>query len=816
MPHHDGHSQTHSHEPVFPSRLRLATTAMLPLGAAFSAMAQQTTSQLEGKAFTELNPDAGKAEASQATDHTTGLIADLAWILLLGAIVTLLFKKLKQPVVLGYILAGFLASPKFVYLPSISNLENIDLWAELGIVVLMFTLGLEFSFKKLIRSGSSAIVTALIIITGMVLAGFGVGKLLHLNFINCIFLGGMISMSSTTIILKALTDLGLRQKKFATLVLAVLIIEDLFAVLMLVLLSSLAMGDVRGSELLMSIAKLMFFLIIWFVVGVYLLPSSLKKLSRYLNDETLLIVAMALCFAMAVFSVVCGFSMELGAFVMGSILAGTMAAERMEKVVQPIKNLFGAVFFISVGMMVDPSVIATYWWEILLLAAVVITGMIIFGSLGMLVGGQTLRVAIESGFTLTQIGEFSFIIASLGMSLGVLQASLYPIIVAVSVITIFTTPYFIKFADPAYTFAARHLPKGLDFLISRYSKQEIDSGEARREWKSVVSRNLWRIVLYSVVLAAIMMLSRMLLYPLAAKYFADWGNLIATAITLVAMLPFLSALCFTSFSSAQTHGANENASARSYDVPSVVMRIIRYIIALLFIVYFLSVAYGSLVGWTGGVICFVLIIVFASRKLKSRYTAIEKRFIDNLNIRENTRLGLNNNLVDDMHQAYIEVGPYSSFVGDRLVDSGLRSNYGVSISSIQRGQKRLALPSKEERIFPGDIIGIIGTDDQIKHLNDDLDRDVKMHEQQGDSPQPEVVLKPIRLSDESPIINRQLRHTHIRRDYYAMIVKILRGEDDYIQPEATTVLKAGDLVWFVGDPAHFDALRGKPKATPAK
>ncbi|MDE6339010.1 MAG: cation:proton antiporter, partial [Muribaculaceae bacterium] len=356
-------------------------------------------------------------------NHTDGLIADLAWILLLGAIVTLLFKKLKQPVVLGYILAGFLASPKFEYLPSISNLDNIEFWADLGIVVLMFSIGLEFSFKKLMNSGSSAIITALIIITGMTFAGFGVGWLLGLNSINCIFLGGMISMSSTTIIMKSLDDLGLKQKKFASLVLAVLIIEDLFAVLMLVLLSSMAMGDVKGMELLFSIAKLVFFLIIWFLVGVYVLPTFLTRTKRFLNDETLLMVSMGLCFTMAIFSVLCGFSLELGAFVMGSILAGTMMAERMEKVIVPIKNLFGAVFFISVGMMVDPHVLVQFWKEILILAGVVIAGMIIFGTLGMLVTGQNLKVAMESGFTLTQVGEFSFIIASLGMSLGVLNTS---------------------------------------------------------------------------------------------------------------------------------------------------------------------------------------------------------------------------------------------------------------------------------------------------------------------------------------------------------------------------------------------------------
>ncbi len=458
----------------------------LPANHEMEAASQQTVSDITTQTYTEINGD--KNENSVEEDHTNGLIGDLAWILLLGAVVTLLFKKMKQPVVLGYILAGFLASPKFTYLPSISNLENIEFWADLGIVVLMFTLGLEFSFKKLMNSGSSAVITALIIITGMTFAGFGVGKILQLNSINCIFLGGMISMSSTTIILKTLTDLGMRQKKFASLVLAVLIIEDLFAVLMLVLLSSLAMGNVEGMDLLFSVGKLLFFLIIWFLVGVYVLPTFFTKVKDFLNNETLLVVAMGLCFSMAVFSVICGFSLELGAFVMGSILAGTMVAERMEKVVQPVKDLFGAVFFISVGMMVDPAVLVSYWWEILLLAVVVICGMIFFGTLGMLVTGQTLRVAIESGFTLTQVGEFSFIIASLGMSLGVLQESIYPIIVAVSVITIFTTPYFVKLSQPAYQFAESHLPGRLGFLIDRYSSQVTDSSNTKRLWRDILSR----------------------------------------------------------------------------------------------------------------------------------------------------------------------------------------------------------------------------------------------------------------------------------------------------------------------------------------
>lgn len=764
-------------------------------------MIQETTSDIQQAVYTELNPDAGK-EGHDSEANTNGLILDLAWILVLAALATLVFKKMKQPVVLGYILAGFLASPNFTYLPSISNLENIEIWADLGIVVLMFSLGLEFSFKKLINSGSSAIITALIIITGMTFAGFGVGYMLHLNTINCIFLGGMISMSSTTIILKAFTDLGLKQQKFASMVLAVLIIEDLFAVLMLVLLSSLAMGKVQGSELIYNVAKLSFFLIIWFVVGVYLLPTLLEKVNSYLNSETLLIVEMGLCFSMAAFSVMCGFSLELGAFVMGSILAGTVFAERMEHVVQPVKDLFGAVFFISVGMMVQPSVIAQYAPQIIVLAVVVIVGMIIFGTIGMLVTGQNLQVAIQSGFSLTQIGEFSFIIASLGMGLGVLDASLYPIIVAVSVITIFTTPYFINLSVPAYRFVERHLPGNLRFLINRYSSQVVDTSETKRLWREILGKYIWRLTLYSVILIAIILGCRALLFPLAEEISPRWGHLIATLATLAFMAPFLVALSFTSIK--PNVRMQNHATASFYDVPLIAMHIIRYILALLFIVYFLTVCYSSIVGWIGGSISFVIIIVFASSKLMRSFKRMEAKFINNLNNRENTRSGANNNLVSDMHQAYIDIKPNCRFAGDKLKDSGLRSAFGISVSSIRRGDEFIPLPTGDTRIFPGDTLGVIGTDLQIKHLNDEMDRTVA---KKDNLRHPDIELKSVLLTKNSPVINRPLYETDLRKDYFCMVVSVQRGDNEFINPSPDMMLEAGDLLWVVGDPKQYNKMK---------
>lgn len=782
---------------------RLATALTLPLAAWATAIAAAPQQDSRHNAVTET---AGKTE-EHSTEHTVnGLVGDLGFVLLLGAIVTIICKKLKQPVVLGYIIAGFLASPNFLYLPSISNLENIEVWAQVGIVVIMFTLGLEFSYKKLINSGSSAIITALIIITGMTFAGFGVGRLLHLDTINCIFLGGMISMSSTTIILKALTDLGLRQKKFASMVLALLIIEDLFAVLMLVLLSSIAVGTVEGSELLFAVGKLVFFLIIWFLVGVYVLPSFLSKARSMLNDETLLVCSLGLCFAMAIFSVMCGFSLELGAFVLGSILAGTMAAERIEKVVQPVKDLFGAVFFISVGMMVQPEIIAQYWGQILLLAVVVIAGMILFGTIGMLVTGQTLKVALQSGFTLTQVGEFSFIIASLGMSLGVLEASLYPIIVAVSVITIFTTPYFIKMADPFYGWVEKHLPERMRSLLTRYSAEQSEADDTRGAWKEILVSNVSRIVLYSVILIAIILVSRQYIDPLCAKYLGDsTGKIVCVAASLLVMAPFIFALTRGAVMSPQLRKSVGKDDTR-YQVPVIAMRIIRCILGLLFLVAFVSFSYTSTIGWIVGVVAFLLIALFASKSFKTRYDSLEQKFIDNLNIRENTRFGTNNNIVDDLHQAYIEVSPNSPFVGDRLRDSGLRKDFGVSISSIQRGHLMMPLPSSDARIFPGDILGVIGTDDQIKHLNDELELVEKAYTKL-DVKQPEVSLRSIRLTTSSPIVGKPLAQTNIREDYYCIIVKVQRADGEFVNPQPDTVLRAGDLIWVVGDESQFKKMK---------
>ena len=738
--------------------------------------------------------------------NVEGLIADLALILVLGAISTIVFKKLKQPIVLGYIVAGFLVGPHFDYFPTIHNEENIDFWAQIGIIVLLFSLGLEFSFKKLMNVGGSAIVTALIIVAGMMGLGFVVGHVLNFSNINSLFLGGMLSMSSTTIIIKAFNDLNMSHRKFVPRVLAVLICEDLFAVVMMVLLSSIAINNsVQGGELLMSILKLVFFLVIWFSVGVYLIPTFFKYSRRLINDEILLVVAMGMCFLMAVFSAYSGFSMALGAFVMGSILAGTCEAEHIEHVVKPVKDLFGTVFFISVGMMVDTGIIVEYASTIVTLSLVDIVGMIVFGTFGMLATGQSLKIAIESGFSLTQIGEFAFIIASLGLSLNVLEPSLYPIVVAVSVITTFFTPYFIKWAEPFYNRLMPHLPTRLLYLLERYSKQESSVSEEKKIWKAVIGRYAWRILLYSTMIIAIVVVSTSYLLPFMDKLVGeDWGDVITAGITLTVMSPFLLALSMPTTKQSEWQALQSKSGSRS-TMPLVVLSIMRLLMVFALITYYLSDVFTLTARVPMGFAFIFLIIIFLSKQVRRRMRDMELRFIRNLNERELRRSGHDSNLVSDLHVAYIKVGYSCPFVGERLRNSNLRKNYGVNVVNIQRGAQTYPIPNGDMRIFPGDMLGIIGNDEQIQRLLPIIEDSAENSEVHDDV---EVKFMPIEIEEHSPLVGKTSASIRLRDDYQALLVAIQRGENRYIKPDGSEVFEPHDILWVVGNDAKLAPLKG--------
>ena len=735
--------------------------------------------------------------------HLNTLISDLALILVVAGVTTLLFKWLKQPVVLGYIVAGFLVGPHFSFFPTVSDLANINIWSEIGIIVLLFSFGLEFSFRKLVNVGGSAVITAAVIVVGMMLLGYAAGRILHFTYLDSVFLGGMLSMSSTTIIIKAFTDLNMRKQKFTSIVFGVLIVEDMFAVLMMVLLSSIAVNnELEGSELIYSILKLAFFLITWFLVGIFVIPTFLKKARRFLNSETLLVVSMGLCLGMVVLASYAGFSSALGAFVMGSILAGTNEAEKIEKVVQPVKDLFGAVFFISVGMLVDPVILTQYALPIVLLSLVVICGQILFGTTGMLISGQPLNVAVKSGFRLSQIGEFAFIIATLGMTLKVIDGFLYPIVVAVSVITTFTTPYFIKMADPASKWIENHLPERLSFLIDRYSANA-STVQVENPWKKVFGVYLGKIALYSTILIGILILSLSWFIPMIEDVVPDsWGTTLGVVITLAVMSPFLWGLAMKRINSRKLMSIKENKSANF--VPLFLMVILRFLIGLAFVVYFLSKVYSQRTGVLLGVVLFVLITLFLSKRLQRQILSLESRFMDNLNERELRRTGKKNNLVHNMHLAHMEVYGSCEFIGKRLADANIHRNYGVNIVSIKRGNKRINIPKGDSRIFPGDLISVIGTDEQIQRFLEA----VEPEDTGTDAEEPEIhfEFERIAIPDDSSLIGKTLAQSGIREKDSCLVVGIEHADGSFYEPTADFLFKKGDMIWIVGEKEKIGAI----------
>lgn len=730
------------------------------------------------------------------------LVTDLALILIIAGITTLVFKWLKQPVVLGYIVAGFLCSPHFIFTPNVTDTENLNILANIGIIVLLFSLGLEFSLKKLVNVGSSAIITASVIVVGMMMLGYAVGRLLSFDYLDSLFLGAMLSMSSTTIIIKAFTDLNLRKQKFTTLVFGVLVVEDLFAVLSMVFLTSIAVKNkFEGKELLENVLKLSFFLIIWFLVGIYALPTFFKKVKKYLNDETLLIVSMGLCLGMVVFATAVGFSSALGAFIMGSILAGTIQAERIEKVIQPVKDLFGAVFFISVGMLVNPEILYEYALPILLLSVVVIIGQITLGTSGMLISGQPLKIAVQSGFSLAQVGEFAFIIASLGMSLNVIDSNLYPIIVAVSVITTFTTPYFIKMANPAYEKLNSILPERIKMILDNYASNATTS-HTQSAWKQILGLYLGKIIFYSTVIGGLMIISLSYFIPWVKDTFeSSWILHVAVLLSILVMSPFIWGLALKRIRNDQLQQIW--ADKRISHVPVLLMVLLRFSLAIFFIMYFLSQVYSQRIGiFLGGAIILFLLIAF-SRKIRSRILRIENTFLENLNERELRKTGKNNNIIHNIHLAQMEIQAGCPFIGQKILDANIHQRYGVNIVSIRRGNSVINIPQSSVRLFPGDIISVVGTDEQIQSFLSVVEKESDIIDNEANSE--DVILEKIIIPEDSYLHNRKLSETGIRGKS-CLVVGIERNDGTFVYPSANVVLHASDRIWVVGEKEKIESV----------
>lgn len=732
------------------------------------------------------------------------LIADLALILICAGIMTLLFKKLKQPLVLGYVVAGFLASPHMPYTPSVMDTANIKTWADIGVIFLLFALGLEFSFKKIVKVGGSAVIAACTIIFCMILLGIGVGMGFGWHRMDCLFLGGMIAMSSTTIIYKAFDDLGFRKKQFTGLVLSILILEDILAIVLMVMLSTMAVShNFEGTEMLESIGKLLFFLILWFVVGIYLIPEFLKRCRKLMGEETLLIVSLALCFGMVVMAAHTGFSAAFGAFIMGSILAETIEAESIDRLVKPVKDLFGAIFFVSVGMMVNPAMIVEYAVPIIVITIAVILGQATFGTFGVILSGKSLKTAMQCGFSLTQIGEFAFIIASLGVSLHVTSEFLYPIVVAVSVITTFLTPYMIRFAEPAFTFVDAHLPASWRKMLLRYTGSQTAMNHDNL-WKKLLLAIIRITVVYSIVSISVIALSFRFVIPFFKENLPPfWASLLGAVFIILFISPFLRAIMVKKNHSVEFMTLWHDSRANR--APLVATIVIRVMIAVLFVIFIISGLFKASIGLIIGVAVLVVLLMVWSRRLKKQSILIERRFFQNLRSRDVRAEYLGEKkpeyagrlLSHDLHLADLEIPGESPWAGKTLMELNLRKRYGVHVASILRGRRRINIPGGAERLFPLDKIQVIGTDEQLNKFSEDMQNGAKIDWQVYE--QSEMSLKQFIVDTDSIFLGKTIRESGIRDKYRCMIVGVEREDGTLVTPDVNVPFEEGDVVWVVGE-----------------
>ena len=746
------------------------------------------------------------------------LVKDLALILMVAGIVTIIFKKLKQPLVLGYIVAGFLVSPHMPYTMSVIDESDIKTWADIGVIFTLFSLGLDFSFKKIVKMGASPIIATVVIVFSMMMLGISVGHGVGWSKMDCIFLGGMLAMSSTTIIYKAFDDMGLRQQKFAGMVMSVLILEDILAIVMMVMLSAIAGGsNPDGEQMLGSIVKIGFFLVLWFIVGIFAIPWFLRSVRKLVNNETLLIVALGLCCGMAVLSTKVGFSSAFGAFVMGSILAETVEAEKIIKLVEPVKNLFGAIFFVSVGMLVDPKILVEYALPILALVCTILVGQAILGTLGFMLGGESLKSAMRCGFSMSQIGEFSFIIASLGLSLGVISNFLYPVVVAVSVITTFLTPYMIRLATPTYLVMEKHLPDKLINVLNHFAMSH-PSTTQQSKWKSLLKQMTINTVAYSILSAAVITLMFTFVLPFMRSLFPGWrlhwyANAITGLLTIIIIAPFLRAIVMKKNHSNEWKRLWVESSINR--IPLLFTIFVRFVIALGFIFYICN----YLTRFTNALMIIIGVVVvslmIASRWTKKRSIKMERVFIHNLRSRdimaqvngEKKPLYEGHLLDRDIHISEFEVPVDSTWGGKSLQQLHLRQRFGIDMSSIMRGSQRLNIPNGETIIFPGDKLQVIGNDEQLQKFATSIAQDI--YPEDLEIEKREMKLRQLIISSKSEFCGKSLIESGIRDKYNCMVVGLEEGQENLTKIAPSYVFQKGDILWIVGEESDLQKIMEK-------
>ena len=758
--------------------------------------------------------------------HLPTIITDLAMILLVAGVTTILFKKINQPLVLGYIIAGFITGPNFVFFPTVADKVNVQAWSEIGVIFLLFALGLEFSFYKLKKVGSTAFVSTAVIIFSMLFVGYGVGQLLGWSHMDSIFLGGMLSMSSTAIIIKAFDDLQLREKSFTEVVFGVLIVEDIAGIAMMVILATIAVATsgISPVELALSVGRLVFFLVLWFVAGMYLIPPFFKKAQKLMTDETLVVVSIGLCLGMVYLATSLGFSSALGAFIMGSLIAEAPNAEHIEHLVSPIKDLFGAVFFVSVGMMVNPALLLDYAVPVAVLVATTILGQLFFSTCGVLAAGQKLHTAVLCGFSLTQIGEFSFILATLGMNLGVTSDFLYPIIVAVSVITTFTTPFFINAAEPAYAKLVSILPQRFLDWLERYTDNNDIKGD--QDWKNLLTDYVLHMVIYATLLFAIMLGSSLYLLPyLQDNLQLPYANFIAAAATFLVMAPLLRAILVNRAGSAELFSILW-FKRRANHLPLMILILGKVLLASCSL-YFI---FNDLMGIHGilafGAIIVAVYFIASSDWLMGEYLRIESRFLVNLNEKHmrkhrEAQGGEQGHWFDEeLYLAYYKVADNSPIIGKTMKQLAVRQYYGCNVLQIRTPQATIDMPGGEVMVTKGANLLLIGSASQLKIMDAAIiQRHLELHrlwgpvtmrqfmlEDHAYAPEQQFLSLAITIDKHSPILGTSLKAADLRQKWSCLVIGLERGAFTITNPNVSLVFEENDLLWVLGKQKMMNTL----------
>lgn len=740
--------------------------------------------------------------------HIPVLISDLAVMLITAGLITILFKKIKQPLVLGYILAGFLISSYFPFFPTVVDTDSITTWSEIGIIFLMFHLGLEFNLHKLARVGSTAIITAIVEVIGILAVGFLAGRLLGFGVMDSVFLGVMLSMSSTTIIIKAFDELQLRGKKFTELVFGTLVIEDIVGIFMMVILSTISVSkNVTGGQVAGSLSLMILYLIIWLILGIYFLPTFLNRTIKLMNDEMLLIVSLGVCFGMVILANALGFSSALGAFLSGSLLAGTVHVERIEHLTKGVKDLFGAVFFLSVGMLVNPQTLVDYAAPIIVITAVTIFGKLIFSSLGMLLSGQTLDNALKCGFSLAQIGEFAFIIASLGMSLGVTGDYLYPIVVSVSVITTFTTPFCIKTAPKFISVIEKHLPDSLVAKLNKYTSEDQAEKEKDNDWYLYIKKYFRRVVVFGGLMLAIAIFGIHVAEPALSGYMSKTAADTLTCVLIyVFMAPFVGPMMnlhnnlFTSLW----------LKRKSFRLPLIVLNLIKVAIAVSIAMIPLAVLFNVKAIWLFFIIVGIMVILGRSDGMTGWYLQLETRFLRNFNeriIKREEALGMKETWLDDkLHIISFFAPKEGEFLGTPLRELDWGYRYNVYVVKIQRGTHTYILPKENVSIQAGDKVYVVGEEMAIMNFYKIIDSEpckrMRTVRQFMDSGYPDVdkalAICAVKITGQEDFAGKSIKNGNVRSHWNCMILGLQRKGLTVIMPNASMIISKGDIMWVMG------------------